>query len=370
MYCTVRDIINRPSAKGFLNQLITAVLAVYLPIVFCCLLLAPCHALSEKRLNSPGKIHASVPNNIPKYRNGAIDWEINWKSLEAHIYTETECVDLHIEDLCTHTGEDIGILWSYRLPVQIIENVPNAGETRYQDPATTFLMYKDYKKYYTVLSRVLGVKPIRINKKGQRRGALFPTNNNYLSFSEAHIFSTDDETVPLIVDFLPSWCTSWDEYEPFATDEYPNQLMWRIAAFTSGASLSGYNTSPYQCLEDNPRTPESRFPIHPKHRNGNTKVCLSSWGGTLYPLDGYNYAHKPVVSRALNSRKAIELADYLGEDVHKFDDKEDVLQLHYPKRSSCIRVGENPKHWAEGLEDPKAENHHVFIHWKRFYCCT
>lgn len=328
-------------------------------------------------------IDSHIPAGVPQYLDGDAGYELNWVMLGLHQELEIECVNLHIAGFC-YDGTSIKIKWGFRLPVQFVENVPNVGESRFEDPLNYSDLYSDYEKWYQDAADYVGRAPISIAPNQRRRSGLRMQDDQNVTNSEAHLWSTDSDYSPLILSFLPSYCTTWDEYDPFKTDVYPNQALWRIPEYTSDALPGAYDISPMQCAAANVINGK----MDPGLVNTGsisgldylvaTKTCASSWGGKIWPLNGQSYAPDPAVGRALNSRKAIELAPYalsrelegyVGSQSHSFNDSKDRFQAYYPSKSSCFAMGENPAHWATGLNSPGKENHHVYIHWQYHECC-
>ncbi|RMD86331.1 MAG: hypothetical protein D6808_03615, partial [Candidatus Dadabacteria bacterium] len=243
------------------------------------------------------EITSSIPSHTPQYLNGAPDFVANWGALYAQIFTEIECVDLQMVPGGCRGGT--GILWKYRLPVQFVENVPNVGESRYEDPATTQVLYADYELWYDTLELILAagsgssVSHLDIGQNQQRRAGLRQTSERNHFYSEAHLWSTDDDIVPAILSFLPKYCTSWQEYPPFKTDVYPNELLWRIPEFTETALPGSGAVTPMECAQNDlaaGKLTPNLLNISPNHSPLAAKTCVSGWGGKIWPLNGQSYA--------------------------------------------------------------------------------
>lgn len=320
-------------------------------------------------------IDSNIPSGIPEYIDGAWDAELNWVELGLKAVEEVECVDLKIVGVC----EDGEPLWSFRLPVQVIENVRNVGETMLEMPAENMLNYATYELYYqdvenyvrSVSSGSSGL--ISIAENQQRRAGLRVGSKNRLDFAQSHIYAMSTDYKPLILDFLPSACTDWIEYDPFRNDTYPEITYSRIPEFTEMAQLGASEVTPADCAMYNMSTGNTDpglINISGSFGAGTAlaaETCASAWGGKIFPLNAHTYSPHPYVGDALRSIKAIELASYLNYTVHSFNKSQDAL-IDYYNDSSCIQFGEKD-HSKFGTESENKEQITHYVHYQRHYCC-
>ncbi len=334
---------------------------------------------------SRADIDSNIPGGIPTYIDGANDAELNWAIIYEKMMAEVECVDLKVIGVCP----DEEILWEYRLPVQMVENVRNVGETMLEMPYDNILNYYNYELFYIDVEAYVrentgnNVSAISIAQNQQRRSGLHPSYNQGLSFGQSHVYSLPDDYPPLILELFPDSCKTWSEYDPFKTDIYPNQVLWRMPEFTALAQIGADQVTPFDCAAYSMATGETT----PGLINVNgisglgtalaASTCASAWGGKIYPLNGHSYHPNQFVGDALRSLKAIALGPYAktlpgyeGEDTHTFDKSKDALKDAY-NDSGCIQFGD--KDSAYGSKFPReslgSEAITHYIHWKTHYCC-
>lgn len=325
--------------------------------------------------NAAADIDSNIPGGIPQYIDGAWEAEANWVELGTKAMMEVECVDLKIIGVC----EDGEPLWSFRVPVQVIENVRNVGETMLEMPSDNLLNYETYELYYedvenyvrSVSSGSSGL--ISIAENQQRRAGLRVGSKNRLDFAQSHIYSMPTDYKPLILEEFPSVCTDWIEHDPFRNDTYPEITYSRIPEFTETAQVGASQVSPADCALYNMstgKTDPGLINLSGSIGGGAAlaaETCVSAWGGKIFPLNAHTYSPHPYVGDALRSIKAIELAKYLNYSVHSFDKGDDALKDYY-NDSSCLEFGEKD-HSKFGTESEGKEQISHYVHFQQRYCC-
>jgi len=328
-------------------------------------------------------IDSNIPSGIPTYIDGANDAEARWTEIGVKMLAEVECVDLKPVGVCP----DEEILWSFRLPVQLIENVRNVGETMLEMPFENVIDYADYENFYSDVQSYVSsqgasaASVISIASNQQRRSGLRPGLKQRISFGQSHVFGTDDDYSPAILDFLPDICTSWDKNDPFKTDVYPNQVLWRMPEFTAQAQIGADQVSPADCAIYDMATGKSNSNLIDLSSSLSigtalaAQTCASAWGGKIFPLNGQTYSPNVYVGDALRTLKAIELGPYAktmpqyqGGDTYSFDKSEDVLKDYY-NDSGCIAFGDKAQSGVFPKENASDEQITHYVHFKRYYCC-
>ncbi len=328
-----------------------------------------------------GQINSNIPDELPENIQGNWDAPINWTELGLDVMLDSECVNLKWEGFCGGgIFSDLSLKFSYRLPVQIIENVRNVGETLLETPIDNFMRYLiDYELFYEAISAFLDIKynnnngTISVADNQQRRAGLRVGSNQRTDFGHSHIYSIAEDFTPLVLSWLPNNCTSLQQKPDFKNDTMPMILHSRIPEMSEAAKPGASLVSPSDCALNNMAT-GSTIPgfidvsggVGPGVALAN-QTCASNWGGKLYPLNAHTNAPNPYVGDALRSVKAIELAKFMGTPVFNFNKTNDRLKDFY-NGSRCIKYKEKDfTRFPEEQKDKQQVTH--YVHYMRRTCC-
>ncbi len=327
------------------------------------------------------QINSFIPDDLPENIQGTMDAPLNWTALGTEVMIDNECVDLRWEGFCGGGLFDpISVKFSYRLPVQVIENVRNVGETLLETPVDNFLRYLvDYPLFYAAIEAFLGTKYnnnnglISIDENQQRRSGLRAGGDQRSDFGHSHIFPIPNDFTPLTLSWMPPHCTNWEPRSDFKNDTFPNIMYSRIPELTEAAKPGAGLVTPADCATHNIATGKT-LPIFADAIGtpgagvalaGQT--CASAWGGKVYPLNAHTYAPNPYVGDALRSVKAIELAKFTGTPVYPFNRAQDRLKDFY-NGSRCIRFGDqNVLNFPKESKDREQITH--YVHYMKRTCC-
>lgn len=332
-------------------------------------------------LPTHAQIDSNIPDNTPENIYGTWEAPINWMELGLDIMMDDECVDLQWEGFCGGgLFSPVSVRFSYRLPVQVIENVRNVGETLLETPIENALNYFiDYPLFYMAVEQFIGFRHginnglISIAANQQRRSGLRVGTDQRLDFAQSHIYAVPTEFLPLVLAWMPSHCTTWIETPDFKNDTFPFILQSRIPELTEAAMPGASLVTPSDCAANN--IGRGRTIPTPINVVGNVgpgvglaeRTCASSWGGKVFPLSAHTYSPNPYVGDALRSIKAIEMARFNGVQVYPFNRSRDRLKDFY-NGSSCIRFGEQNQSRFPKEQEGKEQITH-YVHYLRRSCC-
>lgn len=330
---------------------------------------------------SHAQINSHIPDDMPNNIQGSWDAPFNWVDLGLDVMLDNECVDLKWEGFCGG-GIFSGLRpkFSFRLPVQVIENVRNVGETLLETPVDNFLRYIiDYELFYEAIEAFVGIKYdnnrglLSIDENQQRRAGLRVGTNQHMDFGHSHIYSIAEDFTPLILSWLPGYCTNWETKPDFKNDTMPAIMHSRIPEMSEAAMPGASLVTPSDCAISNMAT-GSTIPGMIDVSGGvgagvalANKTCASNWGGKLYPLNAHTNAANPFVGDALRSIKAIELAKFMGTPVFPFNKSKDRLKDFY-NGSRCIKYKEADfSRFPEENKDKEQVTH--YVHYLKKTCC-
>jgi len=332
-------------------------------------------------LPAQAQIDSNIPDNLPQNIYGTWDAPVNWMELGLDIMMDDDCVDLEWEGFCGGSlFSPVSLLYSFRLPVQVIENVRNVGETLLETPIDSFMNYfVDYPLFYIAVESFIALRHginnglISIATNQQRRSGLRVGTDQRVDFAHSHIYAVPTTYLPLVLAWLPSHCTTWIENPDFKNDTFPYILQSRMPELTEAAMPGASLVTPSDCAANN--VAHGRTLPGPINVASNVgpgvamaeRACVSNWGGKIFPLNAHTYAPNPYVGDALRTLKVIEMAKFNAAPVYPFNRSQDRLKDFY-NGSSCIRYGESDQSRFPKERAGREQITH-YVHYVKTYCC-
>lgn len=103
-------------------------------------------------------------------------------------------------------------------------------------------------------------------------------------------------------------------------------------------------------------------------------ICMGSWG-PLYPRQGFLPHYSQAVGSAATAYRAVDIASLnllsphrkVGTVMFMPDMFYDRMQMVYPVKSACLKVGDDPAGWENGRVS--ADGRYVWLYWRKKECC-
>ena len=103
-------------------------------------------------------------------------------------------------------------------------------------------------------------------------------------------------------------------------------------------------------------------------------MCMGVWG-PLYPRGGFITGASGPVGSAAAAYRGVNIASLNMVSFHQrqfpvlfFPDMVwDRMQMVYPEKSRCLRIGEDPRYWEQ--DKVSTDGKYVWIYWRKKECC-
>lgn len=270
--------------------------------------------------------------------------DVEASSIAKHIaQTDWSCVDFKVIGACHRkTPPYVGVKVRYRQPVLFVETIKNAGDTAIDElkPVLKSVLKKTTK---TILKQRTGFYLDSIANGGSC------SDTSSVIFNEAHVFSFPLTDVFSTLILAP--CEGMlDLTGPFGYISEIDAIEWRSADI------------------------EKKLCIQHDLMKSLFKGWVGQWG-PLCPRTGWFSGAHPAVASALIAYRAVDVSSIKIQSPHIVlsrilfspNMEWDRMQMVYPIKKKCIKIGENPQYWQEntGSKDGK----YVWIYWRKKECC-
>lgn len=267
---------------------------------------------------------------------------------------DLDCVDFRVIGVCQRaTPPYAGVRVRYRQPVLLVETVKMPGRVTIDELrplAARFL-------------QPLGHKTIAAAAECQSApdsGSGYSADTTAWQMNDVHVygFPLSDQVSALIT----APCEGPPDLAgPLSYLSEIDAAEWRVGRGEAGHPLARLLASAGPVCEN--------F-LHPL----SALVCLGSWG-PLFPRTGQLVHYSEAVGSAVAAYRAVDIASLNMLVPHRIvvpamfspDKLKDRLQMVFPSKSHCLRVGDPPEMWENGRRSP--DGSYVWIYWRQKECC-
>jgi len=264
------------------------------------------------------------------------------------------CVDLRVIGVCVNSVGIPGIVIMYWEPALLIETVKKPGDTVIGSLAPVI----SNAAQLGTSNLLSGVKGLSIPVTGGSSSSKVTGTN--LKFNEVHVYEFPFRDQ--IMSFIDTQCP--DKLPTGSFIKYLSELdslEWRIGSIEAmhpksiASAASGLTCAATGAFMDD--------------------LCMGFWGAT-YPRRGFITHQSEVVASAATAVRAVSISGLLGSTAHAVLEQigfvpsfaSDKLELIYPNKSGCIKIGQNPATWESGKLSSSGK--YLWVYWRRRICCV
>lgn len=267
---------------------------------------------------------------------------------------DLDCVDFRVIGACRRsTPPFAGVRVRYRQPVLLVETVKLPGR----------VMIDELRPLAGKFLQSLGNRTIASAAECQAApdsGSAYAADTTALQMNDVHVygFPLSDQVSALI---LAPCEGPPDLAGPLSYLSEIDAAEWRVGRGEAGHPLARLLAAAGPVCENL---------LHPL----SAAVCLGSWG-PLFPRTGQLVHYSEAVGSAVAAYRAVDIASLNMLVAHRIivpamfspDKLRDRLQMVFPSRSHCLRVGERADLWENGRRSP--DGSYVWIYWRQKECC-